>query len=152
VSPAPTPTTATSSSARHASQRIDTTDGADAPAVLPYHSTFAWCRSSGISHSRRTASSMRRFAWWPTKWKRRAGSAYASRRPARPSIVFLIANICTARPCWRKCPVRGTTTLSAPAGLDDSVLPWISARPGTRVDSTAAAVPSPQRTAEARSS
>ena len=49
------------------------------PLLLPYHSTLKWCRSSGISQRRHTFSSMRRFAWCPTKWKLRAGSQCSSR-------------------------------------------------------------------------
>src|SRR5262245_26795648 len=62
VSPAPTPTTATSSVPRQSSHCIDSTDAAPAPAVLPYHSTLAWWWSSGMPHCRQTASSMRPFA------------------------------------------------------------------------------------------
>src|SRR5207247_159889 len=43
-----------------------------------------------------------------------------------------MANICTTRPSWRKWPVRGTTTRSAPSGLDARVVATMRARPGPR--------------------
>jgi hypothetical protein len=55
-------------------------------------------------------------------------------RSPSSAAVFLMANICTTQPSWRKCPVRGTTTRSAPSGLDVSVVATICARAGTRRD------------------
>ena len=65
---------------------------------------------------------------------------------------LVIANIWTWRPSWTKWPARGITTLSAAAGDEAISVPWIVATPGSVREMTAAAVPSPQRTAVARSS
>ena len=119
--------------------------------MLPYHSQLVWWRSGGIPTVLRTFSSMRRFAWWPTKWKRLPSHSNISRSRVSPCTMRLIPNIWTARPSWRKCPPRGISTFSRAAGLLATSFASTSARPGWRVETTAAAAASPQSTADARS-
>ena len=58
-----------------------------------------------------------------------------------------MANVCTARPSWRKWPMRGMTTLSRRPGSTRACVAVTRARPGTAVETTAATAPSPHSTA-----
>ena len=138
----------------HFSHSWESTRGALAAPVLPKRSTLAWWRAGSMPARSHTASSMRRFAWWPTKWSGALVVAAERREPGeRLGDVFLIANICTARPSWRKWPVRGITHLVGAGGVRAERRAWstLRARRDSRVETTAAAAPSPKSTAVARS-
>ena len=70
----------------------------------------------------------------------------------RSALICLMANFCTAEPFCRKWPVRGIITSSQPAGLGRRRSSTRGARAtGTLVETTAALVASPKRTAVERS-
>ena len=121
--------------------------------VFPNHSTLVWWSSGGIRHCWHTDSSMRRLAWWPTKWRLRSCDAACSLRSAtdaaghaldaehldRATLLAEVADRGAPRPC--RCR----------PGCESSVVAQHAQRPGCRVDTTAAAAASPHSTAAARS-
>ena len=70
---------------------------------------------------------------------------------SRPANVVLMAKRCTWLPSCAKCPKRGIVTSCHPAGDNIRVVSTMRAREGIWLETIAALVPSPQRTALERS-